>query len=65
VRLHHRTQIRPRDDLVHRLEEHVAPRRPTELLEAFVGGHGKGLLLHAPINASGSLTVDLFQRSLN
>jgi hypothetical protein len=63
MRLHHRDQLLPRQDLVHGLEEHVALGGATELLEVFVGGHRKSLLLHGSLNASTGLSVDLFQRS--
>lgn len=62
MRLNHRAQLLPRQDLVHRAEKHVASRRSAELLEALVGGHGESLLLHGSIKASARFAVDLFQR---
>jgi hypothetical protein len=48
VRLDHLAQRLPRDDLVHRGQEHIALGRSAVLLEpgALIGGCGKGLLLH-------------------
>jgi hypothetical protein len=49
VRLDHLAQRGPRHDLLHRRQEGVAPGRAAVqlILRVVVGGHGKGLLLHA------------------
>ena len=66
VRLNHLAQRGPRHDLLHRREEHIAPRRLAILfvLRVLVGGHGKGLLLHVEVNAFSVPVGDLISVAL-
>jgi len=66
VRLNHRAKRGPRDDLLHRRQEHIALGWPAVLfvLRVLVGGHGQGQLLHAMVNAPDLLADDLISVSL-
>jgi len=60
MRLDDRALFGPRNDVLHRRQEHVAPRRLAVLLVALVlvFGHGRGLLLHVEVNAQVAPAVD-------
>ena len=55
VRLNYIAQRRPRHDLLHRREKHIALGRLAVLLvlRVLVASHGKGLLLHLDVNTLG------------